>query len=82
MVFTARHENLRTGAVHRPFVFDIYKLFYYVYFSSLWLFTILGPVSNPYRELNKNTNYKPLNHTYLLTLCKKDSKTKICYITT
>lgn len=38
-----------------PFVFDIYKLFYYVYFSSLWLFTILGPVSNPYRKLNKNT---------------------------
>lgn len=35
MVFTARHDSLRTGAVHRPFVFDIYKPFYYVYFCFL-----------------------------------------------
>lgn len=33
MVFMARRDNLRTGTVHRPFVFDIYKVFYYVCFS-------------------------------------------------
>lgn len=77
MVFTARRDNLRTGAVHRPFVFDIYKVFYYVCFSFLWLFIIFGAVSNPDRELNK------LKKKKILTVCKKDSKTKmICYITT
>lgn len=37
-VFTARHDNLGTGAVRRPFVFDIYKLFYFSFFYDSLLF--------------------------------------------